>query len=101
MRCRDSDCGLRCRYELDDAEIVTLLNKSKGQLQSSKNDEDKSLDALMSVDRTIRCGKCNCNNNINLWLGGFINPPSSTICRECNSLLHGNELFTSISRKLY
>ena len=82
--------SVRAIYELDDAEIVTLLNKSKGQLQSSKNGEDKSLDALMSVDRTIRCGKC-----------GFINPPSSTICRECNSLLHGNELFTSISRKLY
>lgn len=63
VRCRDADCGLRCRYELDDAEIVTLLNKSKGQLQSSNNGEDKSLDALVSVDRTIRCGKCNCKVN--------------------------------------
>lgn len=81
-------------YELDDNEIVTLLNKTQSVPNQKEGDE------TISVSRTIRCNRC-LSIVVGLFLGGFINPPASTVCRECNSLLKGNQLFTSISRKVY
>lgn len=84
-------CSFTNRYELDDMEIVTLLNKSREQQQNNEADE---------TERTVRCNKC----RIALWhrhIGGFFNPASATVCRDCNSLLRGTKYLSSISRKVY
>ena len=43
-----------CRYELDDNEIVTLLNKTQMEQLAMKKEGDETI----SVNRTIRCAKC-------------------------------------------
>lgn len=48
------------RYELDEAEIVTLLNKSRDQTQNAMNIADGNFDTLVSTERSIRCPKCRC-----------------------------------------
>ncbi|KAM7454297.1 hypothetical protein BLSTO_04946 [Blastocystis sp. subtype 1] len=47
-------------YELDEAEIVTLLNKSRDQTQNAMNTADGNFDTLVSTERSIRCPKCRC-----------------------------------------
>lgn len=49
---------LSCRYELDEAEIVTLLNKSMDQTQNASSTEDGDYNTLVSTERSIRCGRC-------------------------------------------
>lgn len=82
---------MKDRYELDDLEIVTLLNKTKEQ---RLNSEDKDTEVM------IRCTKCRMRGK-GLREGGFSNPASTTICRDCNSLLKRTDYTTSISRKVY
>lgn len=78
-------------YEMDDDEIVSLLRKTQSnQLLRNPLDSDNEVLTPVTIDRMIRCSKC-----------GFTNPPSSTVCRDCNSLLQGNDYFTSLSRKVY
>ena len=46
--------GCYCRYELDDNEIVTLLNKTQMEQLANKKEGDE----MVSINRTIRCAKC-------------------------------------------
>lgn len=76
-------------YDLDSAEIVSLLSRSPDPVFN----EDLSsvqTELIPSETNSIICAKCN-----------FANPASATVCRECNSLLRGNEVFSSSFRKMY
>ena len=75
-------------FELDDSEIVSLLSKSE-EMMSERKSKPLQLDHSFE-EPTIRCSKC-----------GFTNPISATVCRDCNSLLRGNEFFSVSSRKMY
>lgn len=75
-------------FELDDLEIVSLLSKSE-EAMSERKSKPLQLDHTFE-EQTIRCSKC-----------GFTNPASATVCRDCNSLLRGNEFFSVSSRKMY
>ena len=86
---------INCRYELDDAEIETLLKKTM-DIRGTPGLSSGHIDS----ETGVRCKKCR-RIERQLTIGGYFNPPSATVCRDCNSLLRGNELFSSFSRKAY
>ena len=76
-------------YDLDSAEIVCLLSKSPEPM-FGENFSPLETELIPSENNSIICSKCN-----------FANPVRATVCRECNSLLRGNEVFSSSFRKMY
>lgn len=82
LNCRKHS-SLRSMYKLDDSEMMGLLENAVERKPSVEKRETY-------LDHGIRCQKC-----------GFSNPPSATVCRDCNNLLRGNETFALFSTKKY
>ncbi|KAK8790683.1 hypothetical protein WA588_002431 [Blastocystis sp. NMH] len=77
----------RSMFELSDGEIETLLKKSMDHRPIRRTvHNDFNPDGTAG----IRCKKC-----------GFMNPATATVCVDCNSLLRGNELFSSLASDVY
>lgn len=89
MCCR-SRAASHAMYDLDSAEIVCLLSKSPEPSMVDENFSPFETELIPSETHSVICSKCN-----------FANPARATVCRECNSLLRGNEVFSSSFRKMY
>lgn len=76
-------------YDLDSAEIVNLLSKTPEPVYG-EGFSPLETELIPSETNSIICAKCS-----------FANPARATVCRECNSLLRGNEVFSQSFRKMY
>ena len=76
---------------------------SKSHLRDTyRKEEAADNERLISErDNGVLCKRCECFLYIRYWIGGYMNPSSATICRDCNNLLKGNEQFQSLLKTVY
>lgn len=88
------------RYDLDDIERMGLLQRRSARYAVSPNSRPgideiaSSEDLLRMSDQGVRCTNCR-HDRLGFWIGGFLNPRSTTVCRECNFVLRGRERIRS------
>lgn len=80
-------------YDLDDIEKIGLLRRKTNSFvlnRPSTHSEFSDHEYLLRGNEGIQCSHCRFCSKW-LWIGGFVNPKSTTVCRECNCILRGHD----------
>ena len=81
--------------------MEVLLSKNHLRDTFRKEEAADNERLITERDNGVLCKRCGCSFCIYYWIGGYMNPSSATICRDCNNLLKGNEQFQYLLKTVY
>lgn len=85
--CAVCSCWIHCRVDADDSESIRLL---RTLTSPSALITGKTRDVMDETSATVKCSRC-----------GFMNSKYSTVCKDCNALLHEEGFFKDAKETAY